>query len=557
MTLGQVENGAISGAEPRRESVLEARGISPYVCYVLLLCVLVFFGLVRYRLRGIPLERDEGEFAYGGQLILQGSPLYKGVYTLKLPGTYAAYAVMFRILGESASRIHIGLIFVNAATSLLVFLVCARMFGRLAGLVAGASYALLSTSPSVVGFAAHATHFVLLFAMAGVWLLLESLDRNKRWILFGSGLAFGMAFLMKQPAVFFLIWAALYLLWLSRRRAAAWGGLVGQWVALSLGFALPFLATCFLTWRSGSFQDFWFWTFLYANRYGANADLKYGMGWLRENGAHVIAPALGLWLMAALGLTAFLWDRPARPHGFFTASFLVFSFLAVCPGLYFREHYFILMLAAVAMLVGVAVSCWAEILRQLTGSRLVAALPLLLFVLAFASGIYCQRDYFFHLTPLQAAKQVYGLNPFPEAQQVSDYIAKNTPKDATIVVLGCEPEIYFYSHRHAATGHGCAYPLLEPKYGINLQRQMEYEIQQARPDMIVLINDPASWVAFPNVASPDEIMGWTNEYMRKYYVLDGIAEMDEYGTNYYWGNRARNHPVMGQRNILILKRKSY
>jgi len=32
---------------------------------------------IRIRLLGIPLERDEGEYAYAGQLMLQGIPPYK------------------------------------------------------------------------------------------------------------------------------------------------------------------------------------------------------------------------------------------------------------------------------------------------------------------------------------------------------------------------------------------------------------------------------------------------------------------------------------------------
>ena len=38
---------------------------------------IIVFGLViaiRIRLLGIPLERDEGEYAYAGQLMLQGIP---------------------------------------------------------------------------------------------------------------------------------------------------------------------------------------------------------------------------------------------------------------------------------------------------------------------------------------------------------------------------------------------------------------------------------------------------------------------------------------------------
>ena len=60
---------------------------------------------------------------------------------------------------------------------------------------------------------------------------------------------------------------------------------------------------------------------------------------------HVIAPAALIWVIAGVGLTAFLWSSHARTHAFFVSSFLLISFLAVCPGFYFREHYFIPLLS--------------------------------------------------------------------------------------------------------------------------------------------------------------------------------------------------------------------
>ena len=38
------------------------------------LAALVFVAYVRLRVADVPLERDEGEYAYAGQLILQGVP---------------------------------------------------------------------------------------------------------------------------------------------------------------------------------------------------------------------------------------------------------------------------------------------------------------------------------------------------------------------------------------------------------------------------------------------------------------------------------------------------
>src|SRR5437867_1673313 len=108
---------------------------------------------IRIRLLGIPLERDEGEYAYAGQLMLQGIPPYKLAYNMKFPGTYAAYAIIMSIFGQTITGIHLGLLLVNAATIALIFFLGRRLISETAGVVAAASYTLLSVSPSVVGLA--------------------------------------------------------------------------------------------------------------------------------------------------------------------------------------------------------------------------------------------------------------------------------------------------------------------------------------------------------------------------------------------------------------------
>ena len=57
--------------------------------WVLAAAVLSLTIAIRIRLLGIPLERDEGEYAYAGQLMLQGIAPYKLAYNMKFPGTYA------------------------------------------------------------------------------------------------------------------------------------------------------------------------------------------------------------------------------------------------------------------------------------------------------------------------------------------------------------------------------------------------------------------------------------------------------------------------------------
>src|ERR1035437_5475526 len=55
--------------------------------YLIALAILVAsVSIIRWRLVGMPLERDEGEYAYFSHLIRNGITPYKEAYKMKLPG---------------------------------------------------------------------------------------------------------------------------------------------------------------------------------------------------------------------------------------------------------------------------------------------------------------------------------------------------------------------------------------------------------------------------------------------------------------------------------------
>jgi uncharacterized membrane protein len=530
--------------------------ISPYVYYSALALVIVFFAALRVRLLSVPLERDEGEYAYGGQLLLQGASLYRHAYTMKLPGTHAAYAAILAVFGQTQTGVHLGLLLVNAATIVLVFLLCAKLFGRLAGLIAAASYGLLSTCPSVLGFQAHATHFVVLFAVAGAWQLLGALESNKSWRFFFSGLLLGFALLMKQPGIFFLLWAVLYVVWHQWKVRAHWKITIARLGIMVAAGALPLLVTCLLVWRSGTFHTFWFWTFSYAHAYGTTVPLRAVPLQIWRTATSVIRPSIGVWAIAAVGLTAFLWSARARAHASLVISFLLFSFFSVCPGFYFRPHYYILLLPAVAILAGAAVACATDKLQQRKGARACAVVPVLGFALACFLSLYGRRVFLFQLSPLQACAALYEPNPFPEALIISDYIRDHVAPGSTIAVLGSEPEIFFYSQHHSATGYIYAYPLLEAQpYSTAMQEEMAAEIESSHPEMVVVVNVSQSWVTPPNKVANHDVLDRLQDYVQQYYTVVGAAEMG-YSTRYYWGDEAKEPPQASPHNLLVLKRNS-
>jgi hypothetical protein len=524
--------------------------------FVVLLAVVVFFGAIRWRLLDMPLERDEGEYAYAGQLISQGIPPYQLAYNMKLPGTYAAYAAILAVFGETARGIHLGLLVINAVSVILLFVVAARMFGALAGTVAGASYALLSTNLAVFGFAAHATHFVVLPALIGLILLLRAEETRRPAFFFWSGLAFGVAFLMKQPGLLLGVFAVLYLAiqcWPKNKREwAPWAKKLGIFL---LAGALPFALTCALLYRARVFQNFWFWTFSYASHYAAAVPLRTGLAALTENFSGILRFTMWLWVLALVGISTVFWNPTVRRHAFFVFGLLAFSCAAVCPGLYFRHHYFVLMLPAIAILIAVAVTSSIRLLTVKFTSRWLHVLPVIVFASACALTIHTSAEYYFKLTPVQACRFSYGLNPFPEAAPVAEYLRQHTVPSDTIMVLGSEPEIYFDAHRHSATGYIYMYSLMEDQaYWSTMQKQMMQEVDANRPAYVVFVNSSSSWLSRHGSPQVVAFRSWMDQYMAANLEEVGAVELAAPESQYFWGDEAREHHQPG-RELLIYKRK--
>jgi len=523
-----------------------------------LLLILVLFSVVRWRLAGMPLERDEGEYAYAGQLLLQGIPPYQFAYNMKLPGTYAAYAVIMAVLGQTPQGIHLGLLLVNAATVVLIYFLAARLFGTLAGTVAAATYALLSTHQSTLGFAAHATHFVVLAAMAGLILLLRADERGKLSMFFCSGLFFGLAFLMKQPGIFLGAFAFLYLIFVHWRRPGIdWARLGQQAGVFLLGCASPFALTCVLLWRAGVFKNFWFWTFSYALQYSSLKSLKDGWELFTYHVLPILGAAPGVWIIALIGLTALLWHPPARRYAVLIVGLFVFSSLAVSAGLYFRSHYFVLVLPAIALLAGIGVAAAVSLLDAKQVHPMFRILPVVVFAVACGWAIKKNAPHYFSLSPLQACRAVYGVNsPFPEALPIAAYLREHTAPTDRIIVLGSEPEIYFYAHRLSASGYIYVYGLMENQpYWTQMQKQMIGEIEANRPAYLVYVNDPASWLTTMGSSRIAPFLDWANPYVKSHYEKVGLVELAEPESRYVWGDQARSTRPQAQYQISIFKRK--
>jgi 4-amino-4-deoxy-L-arabinose transferase-like glycosyltransferase len=533
----------------------------PWICLGL---VLLFVVAVRIRLLPVPLERDEGEFAYAGQLILEGIPPYQLAYNVKLPGIYAAYALLMAIFGQTPTGIHLGLLFVNLGAIVLLFFLTRRLFDPYAAVIASATYALMSTSPAVLGFRAHATHFVVLAALGGFVLLLRGLG-SRRWLtLFWSGLLFGVAVLMKQHGVFLGVFAFGVLLFqeLSAKRvvsdcnARATGVpnpsgqpkkslLPGLWrlAAFSFGTVVPYALTCLILWRAGVFKNFWRWTVVYAGGHSLPYTFQGLASYFQYNG-----PDNFFWALGAAGFFVLCADRsvPGWTKGFVGGLF-AFSFVAVTPGFYFFQHYFVLMLPAVALLVGAGCTLAAQRLRRSGLGTLGVFLPAAVFLIGCGWILKSRRS---------DVSESYVAPPFDAAPALARYISNHSTPTSHIAVFGSEPEIYFYAHRHAASGYIYMYDITSPAaHAGEMKQEMFREVEAARPEFVVDVHEQFSWsVGF----SPEtqRIHEWLEQYLKSgTYRRVAVAENVAGQIVYRWNSDSAGYSPASEFYICVYQRK--
>jgi hypothetical protein len=509
-----------------------------YACVGAFLLAIAFFAFVRVRLRNMPLERDEGEYAYMGQLMLQGIPPYKLAGNMKLPGTYAAYAAIMAVFGETAAGIRIGLMLVATAAAVLIFLLGQYLYGALTGSIAGITYVFLAARPGVLGIDGHATHFVVLMALAGILLLLKAIDSGRARLFFASGLAFGLAFLMKQPGILFAVFAGLYWLYRERKRPVDWNNISLRGGAFAGGVVLPYLLTCLWLLHAGVFPKFWFWTWSYAREYGQINNLADGLRELSFSLPWAVRPFV-LWELAVIGLTAPLWSRTARAHAGFVTGFFFTSCLAVCIGLYFRPHYFILLLPAAALCVGIAVEAAHGKLRKLSVGF--ASLPVLYFAVVYLIAVHGQWTTFFRLDPVALSRKVHYDQPYADAMVLADFIKTHSVPHDQIGIIGSEPEICFYTHLRCTSSYLYMYPLMEKqRFAKQMQNDVMHELEGTRPRFLVYVDDERSWGWKPTLMENQTFFDWGWNFAHSgYELVDQVAAPDiGMYPEHLWGDRA-------------------
>lgn len=523
---------------------------SPYFDLAILLALMIPLALIRLRVADVPMGRDEGEYAYAGQQILKGIPPYSAVFNMKFPGTYYAYSVIMSIFGQTPWGIRAGLTVVNFITSLVFFGVAKRVVDRSTALLATVAFLVLSLDRWIQGTFAHATHFALLPALCGILLLWRAVEKQAAVLFVASGALLTMALLSKQQAMFFLPFGLWFAFWrLRRERRETVRALT--WILAGAALAGTILLTVLAAY--GVLQQFYFWTFKYALEYVSVVSLSDGWGALLDGIRQITRATLPLWMAGVVGLFllfATKWPRDTRT---FIVALGIASFLTVCPGLYFRTHYYILMLPALALCIAVgltSVGRWVSRAVPLFKASQVAVVGLVLLTGLYINGEF---NYLFMIDTPTLARQVYGANPFVEVPAIAHYIRDHSDAKDTLFILGSEPELYFLAQRRSSTGYIYMYPLMEPQaYASTMQDDVIAGVERDHPKFLVMVLVSSSWLSRPS--SDQHILHWAERYTSNCYNQVGIADIYADKTVLLWDAQVTGYVPQSQYQILVFER---
>jgi 4-amino-4-deoxy-L-arabinose transferase-like glycosyltransferase len=480
------------------------------------------FALLRAPYLSVPLERDEGEYAYIAQRMLEGDVPYRDAFDQKPPGVFLVYAAAFALLGQSIESIHLAMYLWTAATALVLFALLRRLAGELSAAFAALVFSIATADPRLVATAANTEIFMLLPMAAATHCMLRGLSDGRwgRWL--GCGVLSAAACWIKQVAaanvVFIAVFAAGDLL--SRRPRLAPRSLLRVYALLALGGALasaPFLLYFAFQGAWGPFIDA---VLLHNIAYSQDLSIAAGLRKTRYLLGRQ-APSLGvLW---ALALCAVLIPQLAgRRVRLLLAGWALASLVGVSIGLHFRPHYFIQLLPALAALCGVAAGGAARWLLARPGPGPAWAGLAALVLLVLAPPVAANWGTLRAGSPEAISRKIYGLNPFPESLEIANYIRSTSDADDSVYVVGSEPQILFYAERRSATRYIIFYPLTARfPDAAERQREVMREVAEAEPRYVVMANLRTSLLITPETER--FVFEETARWLSRLYRLEFVA----------------------------------
>ena len=456
----------------------------PFICLFFIILFTIFF---RIRLINVPLERDEGEYAYIGQLLLDGTPPYSEAYNMKFPGIYFIYAGILGIFGQTHTAIHFCLLIVNILSIILLFFFARTAYDDWIAVASACAFAVLSMSYHVQGFWANAEHFILPFVIGANLLLLSGLRRKRKVFILFSAILFSCAVLVKQQGAFFgIIGFAVLLVSLWQRKSferRIWW----KYISVYLGGAMIPLLLCFSYLAyAGVLKKFYLWTFAYAREYSSLVPATDIWYYFFSSFHPLWQHSTLIWIIAGVGFIVLFFDRQDQQVCFLLLGLIIASIAALSAGFYYRPHYFVLILPVTCLLFAIGIRYIFRFFSKAPSHIVRYFPPIFIVIITFLGTLAAHWDVLYKFSPDMVTRMTYGSCPFQYSPLIAKFISTKTSKEDKIAIVGSEPQFLFYSQRRSATSFIYTFSLVENQiFAEQFRNEMIHQVESVTPKLLV------------------------------------------------------------------------
>lgn len=526
---------------------------------ILLLILLLFIVfIIRSKFKNMPFERDEGIYSYFGTLIIEGKTPYKDFYELKFPGLYYFYGFMVYVFGATVKGMHEGFMYLNLATIIILYYASRVLFNPTAAIITAITFAFVSLTPNLSGFTVQSEHGVAFFISLGILFYALSKKYNNWYWYALMGFAMGCSLMVKTNGVFLCLWGALILIsdyiFTKEKNLKSFLINFSQYTAGGVSIvAVLFLIIL----GKDAFSEMIFWTYEYSKHYMSNVPLETGLKYFNNTKDAVLHYHLFFWVHSILAIALCMFKTIDIKYKVLGISLLLFSFFTILPGLHFYGHYFIQLIPGISIVSGLALYSTVSIANHYLKEKgkAIKYVYLTIFLLLTYSHVNTLKAYYFKPNYERILRAVYGNNPFPEAMQVGNFINKNALPEDNIVLIGAEPQVYFYTKKKSPSRHAYFAPIVKnvPQHKV-WQREFTTAVEKAAPRYFIYFDHPISLLVQPN--TDRYVFEWANKYISENYKLVGFIDMiDGQRTKYLWGSQINNYKPVPGNNIFIYERK--
>ena len=96
------------------------------------------------------------------------------------------------------------------------------------------------------------------------------------------------------------------------------------------------------------------------------------------------------------------------------------------------------------------------------------------------------KDYYFHPNYDRILRTTYGNNPFPESMAIANWLNANTKPEDGLVIMGSEPQIYFYTKKHCPSRHAYFAAIVDNvKEHEEWQHEFVNDVEKAKPKYFI------------------------------------------------------------------------